>query len=526
MLKFFHFQKSFDLPDTYSSEKNSRKKLSESFSPVLLSSSSLSISLSDSDHIVNLSDQSNNLDEFVRIPKREYEEIKERVSLIESHISELTTMREDEKVNNSLSAMNTNLVQSVYEQTLEESRPLDDPGTEQLARKLSRELRIRRSQSNRIIRSPSARKIGTIRRRSRESARNQTLEKLASMTSLHQMTGNQTNEQFYPRISLRRGQPNTVYSGLRPPSTPGRSLDNALYDEKNTPKVTRSSSFHGSENTPKQKRFSSNVTEIITPAIYQHNYDSNWQNAEGYFAEKMATSEETIPPTGRESVVRLRNQNAGLVLQRMKLFDSQNPTPKLTRSGQLRKEALERRYSLRLMNREKKIKTNSQGGKENLISPNNNNNHNSNKNNNINFKSDDIPLTKMSNNSLIKTPSPNVISSYHIKTRGSSISPLKDNNRIESDILTPIIGPSIINNGRSSRREMPIIKRSLVTGKTPQSLLTSELVRRSSPRRRDNGPFKALPISINSATVQSLSTPSPRRSPRGLKSRNLTRVLN
>lgn len=62
-------------------------------------------------------------------------------------------------------------VQDQYEKTLEESEKLllERSATEQLAKQLSRGLRIRRSAEQRVIRSPSARKIGAIRRRSRES---------------------------------------------------------------------------------------------------------------------------------------------------------------------------------------------------------------------------------------------------------------------------------------------------------------------------------------------------------------------
>lgn len=64
-------------------------------------------------------------------------------------------------------------VQGAYVKTLEESEKLllERTATEQLARQLSRGLRIRRSADQRVIRSPSARKIGAIRRRSRESPR-------------------------------------------------------------------------------------------------------------------------------------------------------------------------------------------------------------------------------------------------------------------------------------------------------------------------------------------------------------------
>ena len=64
-------------------------------------------------------------------------------------------------------------VQDQYQKTLEESEKLllERSASEQLARQLSRGLRLRKSAEQRVIRSPSARKIVAIRRRSRESPR-------------------------------------------------------------------------------------------------------------------------------------------------------------------------------------------------------------------------------------------------------------------------------------------------------------------------------------------------------------------
>lgn len=105
--------------------------------------------------------------DFVKVSKSEYEEIKSRVSAIEKRLSlELDSMQTT-VLHNEVNIINN--IQSAYEKTLGQIEPLS-PGTDQLARRLSRELRIRNS-SEKVIRSPSARKIGNIRRRSRESDR-------------------------------------------------------------------------------------------------------------------------------------------------------------------------------------------------------------------------------------------------------------------------------------------------------------------------------------------------------------------
>ena len=70
-------------------------------------------------------------------------------------------------------SVSSSSVQGEYVKTLEESEKLllERTTSEQLARQLSRGLRIRRSADQRVIRSPSARKIGAIRRRSKDSPR-------------------------------------------------------------------------------------------------------------------------------------------------------------------------------------------------------------------------------------------------------------------------------------------------------------------------------------------------------------------
>lgn len=130
--------------------------------------------------------------DFMRISKSEYEAIKERVSAIETRISQefgavVNASRQPPGPDDSLMSVDDDqrtadgpaAVLSKYERTLEQTEATnaaavvaESPATDQLAKRLSRELKIRRSveHSAAVIRSPSARKIGTMRRRSRESA--------------------------------------------------------------------------------------------------------------------------------------------------------------------------------------------------------------------------------------------------------------------------------------------------------------------------------------------------------------------
>lgn len=202
--------------------------------------------------------------EFVRIPKSEYEEIKSRVSAIENRISQ--------ELSNVQVATSSSNVQSVYEKTLEEVGGLNSPGTDQLARRLSKELKIRRSAEHKIIRSPSARKIGSIRRRSQE------ITKLSRNQSCH-----------IPRVTLKRGRPNTVMTGLPHPSP-------VKYND-----VCRASSFHC------------------------HQPLEEWSNAESFFKNKQkhVLHHGSIGNNeNRDSLAKLRSQNAGMVLAKAKLFDN------------------------------------------------------------------------------------------------------------------------------------------------------------------------------------------------------------
>lgn len=103
-------------------------------------------------------------EDYVRISKKEYEEIKNRVSAIESRISQEFGCIYNEENN----MATVNKVQTAYEKTLEEASIENTLTSDYLAKKLSKELKIRRSREHKIIRSPSARKIGSLRRRSQE----------------------------------------------------------------------------------------------------------------------------------------------------------------------------------------------------------------------------------------------------------------------------------------------------------------------------------------------------------------------
>lgn len=106
-------------------------------------------------------------EEYVKVPKSEYLDIKKRVSAIETQISQEFGTLAKESINN-LRRNSVDKVQTEYEKTLEQSDIGNTMNADQLAKRLGKELKIRRSSEHKIIRSPSARKIGVLRRRSQE----------------------------------------------------------------------------------------------------------------------------------------------------------------------------------------------------------------------------------------------------------------------------------------------------------------------------------------------------------------------
>ncbi|XP_033226909.1 rho GTPase-activating protein gacF-like isoform X7 [Belonocnema kinseyi] len=118
-------------------------------------------------------------EEYVKIPKSEYEEIKRRVSTIETRISqEFKSIANESR--EALTTHSANKVQGEYEKTLEEAGIGSTMNADHLAKKLGKELKIRRSSEQKIIRSPSARKIGVMRRRSQEKPVSKRVSRTAS----------------------------------------------------------------------------------------------------------------------------------------------------------------------------------------------------------------------------------------------------------------------------------------------------------------------------------------------------------
>lgn len=310
-------------------------------------------------------DMKQNNKDYVRISKQEYEEIKSRVSAIENRLS-----REFTDVIPKIQPLQQ--VQNVYEQTLEDVAMLNCPNSDHLARRLSKELKIRPNEEAKIIRSPSARKIGSIRRRSKENLTKIVRHKSWNVSSQSQSQTSHISDRFYPYIGLgRRQRTSTAKPDLAPPKmqtsnewdvSMSESMNNSNASQKyhlrkrislseyNPNKtiskiparrslnlsVNNSWDNTASENsmnttlnstaksiTSDQVRRYQNIlgkspSKLPKPSPTQP--QQKWRSAAAFFMDKTGEVENSRQ-TGRPSVNKLR-RNAGAVLAKAKMFES------------------------------------------------------------------------------------------------------------------------------------------------------------------------------------------------------------
>lgn len=198
-------------------------------------------------------------------------------------------------------------VQNAYEKTLVESQPLS-PTTDHLARRLSRELKIRRYSEQRVIRSPSARKIGSMRRRSREIERQNA--KVSRNQSWHV-----AKVEIINGSSLKRGRTNTILTGLKTPVKKD-FLNSSVGSASAKKTIARSASFN-----PCTSPSSIMKTRGVSNSLVSNMSNEKWTSAEGFFTEVSTPKVGVNAENCRASIARLRSQNAGMVLAKAKLFD-------------------------------------------------------------------------------------------------------------------------------------------------------------------------------------------------------------
>ena len=320
------------------------------------------------------------LEEYVRVPKSEYEAFKTRLHSIETKITqEFNTVKlnaikvemgrtENKKYNG------PERVESKFHETLQEIEKIEDSErkTEQLAKRLSRELKIRPQLENPVIRSPSARKIGSLRRR-RDSAtrlsRNQSwhlgpsaLNPKPDASPEKTLTSSLS---FYPKPNLKRTR--LVDSSLLQeaptlpiipqstekvvPEKPVRKTINSnansitsevwmpatdfFNDPKNTPSNNEPANQQPNDimlfktpNRPTKKfavanDFDMNKTPMLPPRITPVRKYTPMSDKKTPSINKtiMLTPLMNETREGRASIIQIRNQKAGMVAQKAKLFD-------------------------------------------------------------------------------------------------------------------------------------------------------------------------------------------------------------
>lgn len=302
---------------------------------------------------------------YIKLPVENYIEIEERVISLEKQISEefkcLSNYGSICLGNDSIDTSGPERVQNKFEQTLENIETLNENSLSgQLANHLKQELRIRNKNDPVILRSPSARKIGTIRRRSRELITTAKSRKLTNIKQNEIFPEDITNKiaklSTNSKINLIRGKPNTITTGLTQSLPFTKKIDVMPTNNFIIENVICS------DITPQYRNSLTNVylnnctkyctTSSLTTPIKTHTIEIGTQSGDmqSHKKKKKSSSKpcmrsslltkkfnlqlnecdgtnsinlfpEIVEQTGRASIARIRVQNAGMVLEKAKLFN-------------------------------------------------------------------------------------------------------------------------------------------------------------------------------------------------------------
>uniref|UniRef100_A0A0A9VV41 Rho GTPase-activating protein 11A n=2 Tax=Lygus hesperus TaxID=30085 RepID=A0A0A9VV41_LYGHE len=238
-----------------------------------------------------------NNDEFMSVRKDEFMDIKNRVSLLECKLqnefdiislNDRVCSNDDEIGDNSIFHTFENepmSVDDVFNRTVHESQKISTAH--------NNDFEIRKTQ--RAIRSPSARKIGSFRNKRKVSRH-------SSLNLCDRPSRSRYPEDVYSSKRLRRGRPNTVFSGLPVPSLSSHSSDTNL------------------DMTP---------ADIESTLKLLKNEDMTVQNLEKscdkWPAARIMNEAASSAECRRSSINFIRQRNAGMVLQKAKLFGDVKP---------------------------------------------------------------------------------------------------------------------------------------------------------------------------------------------------------
>lgn len=304
---------------------------------------------------------------YVKISKVEYDAFTKRLNSIETKIShefnltKLDAVKAEMGENDSMLLNGPEKVQNKFNQTMHEVEKLEDSerNTEHLAKRLSRDLKIRPSIDHGVMRSPSARKIGSLRRR-RDST-----SQLTRNQSWHlgqSSPGKQAEfTSFYPKSNLKRAKPvvvprplpalpssaekvvpekplrvkressdqfvTPIKVNLKPQETWTPAME-FFADEPTKPPMTADDDMFFK--TPvRPRRLSSSKTPMLPPRITparRFTPGSSTVRTPLSLQPTLLTPSMGDTSQGRESIITLRNQNAGMVAQKAKLFNGMSET--------------------------------------------------------------------------------------------------------------------------------------------------------------------------------------------------------
>lgn len=313
--------------------------------------------------------------DYVRVPKREYEAFKTRLNTIETKIHEEFNAAKLDSVKVEMAKSNMNglaKVESKFHATLKEIEKLDDPKTDFLAKRLSRELKIRPNNDRpSVARSPSARKIGSLRRKRESAPRlsrgnswhvSSTFDPVPASTEIVTQT-------FYPKQNLKRLRllDSTSSSTIQQSSLvtiqqsaekviPEKPVRKSVVINPLTAEIwTNATDFFKESKCDEEKGATQqeevfktpvrpnklqikgdidlNNTPMLPPRLTPANKRLNTPMSE----KKTPLLNRTVlsmTPTneGRASIIQIRHQNAGQVAQKARLFDNMSSHENLLKS--------------------------------------------------------------------------------------------------------------------------------------------------------------------------------------------------
>lgn len=291
--------------------------------------------------------------DYVRVPKIEYEAFKNRLHTIETRIHQEFQVVKLHSVKAEMNKSNANAVEKVeskFHETLQEVEKIEDPErhTEILAKRLSRDLKIH----NPVVRSPSARKISSIRRKSSTT-------RLSRGNSWYKSTAITDNPKesvtFNPKTNLERlrvlpnsssvpaNAPQTTTEKVIPEKPARKTAINSLGTESE--KWTNATEFFNDFEQPIQASISEpqqHAEEVFkTPTRVKKlqikgDIDINKTpmlppmapitplSKSSMSGKKIALMTTPVHEgrEARESIIQIRHHNAGQVAQKAKLFDT------------------------------------------------------------------------------------------------------------------------------------------------------------------------------------------------------------